>query len=117
MQPGFIQPDLLVGRLPQCSDLLLLAPGGKGLLLHPQGNELFEAFGLGVAEASLPFRHSTPGGAKPLGQAHLAQADGGAQRQHQLSEGVVSLTVHMSLHERSPFCVTRRSEMLCSDVK
>jgi hypothetical protein len=32
----------------------------------------------------------------------LRQADGGAQRQHQLTKGIVSLTVHMSLHERSP---------------
>src|SRR2546422_625254 len=36
------------------------------------------------------------------GWARRTQADGGAQRQHQLSEGIVSLTVHMSLHERSP---------------
>ena len=102
MQPGVIQQHLLVCRLPQRADLLLLAPSGKRLLLHPQGNELFEAFRLGVAEAPLPLCYGAPGGAKPLGQARLGQADGGAQRQHQLSEGVVSLTVHMSLHERSP---------------
>ena len=102
MQPGVIQQHLLVGRLPQRADLLLLAPGGKGLLVHPQGNELFEALGFGVAQATFPICDGAPGGAKPLGQACLAQADGGAQRQHQLSEGVVSLTVHMSLHERSP---------------
>jgi hypothetical protein len=104
-------------RFPERADLRLLAPGTKGLLLHPQGNELFEAFRPGVAETSLPFRHRAPGGAKPLGQARLGQANGGAQRQHQLSEGIVSLTVHMSLHRRCPFCVTQRSEILCSDVK
>jgi hypothetical protein len=42
----------------------------------------------------------------------LRQADGGAQRQHQLTEGIVTLTVRVSLHERSPFCVTRRSDTL-----
>src|SRR6266567_3875577 len=85
-----------------CAALLLLAPGGKGLLVHPQGNELFEAFGFRVAQAPFPLCDGAPGGAKPLGQACLGQPDGGAQRQHQLSEGIVSLTVHMSLHERSP---------------
>ena len=101
-QPGVIEQHLLVRGLPQRADLLLLAPGGKGLLLHPQGNQLFEAFGFRVAEAPLPLCDGAPGGAKPLGQACLRQPDGGAQRQHQLSEGIVSLTVHVSLHERSP---------------
>ena len=91
-----------MGRLPQRTDLLLLAPGGKRVLLHAQGDELFEALGLGVAQAPFPICDGVTGGAKPLGQARLREADGGAQRQHQLSEGVVSLTVHMSLHERSP---------------
>ncbi len=102
MQPGVIQQHLLVGCLPQRADLLLLAPSGKRLLLHPQDNELFEALGFGVAQAPFPLCDAAPGRAKPLGQACLGQADGGAQRQHQLGEGVVSLTVHMSLHERSP---------------
>jgi len=64
----------------------------------------------GVAEACLPLRHGAPGGAKPVSQCHLRQADVGAQRQHHLSEGIVSLSVRVSLHERFPFCVTRRSE-------
>ncbi|HEX6481102.1 MAG TPA: hypothetical protein VF043_19865 [Ktedonobacteraceae bacterium] len=101
-QPILIEQHLLVGRLPQRADLLLLAPGSKRLLLHPQGDELFEALGLGVAQAPFPICDGVTGGAQPLGQAHLGQADGGAQRQHQLSEGIVSLPVHMSLHERSP---------------
>ncbi len=116
-QPGVIQQHLLVRRLPERADLLLLAPGGKGLLLHPQFDELFEALGFGVAEAGLPLRHGAPGDAQPLTQPRLRQADGGAQCQHHLAEGIVSLTVRVSLHGRSPFCVTRRSEILCSDVK
>ena len=99
MEPCFIQQHLLARRLPEGADLLFLTPGGKSQLLHPQGNELFEAFCFGVAEASLPFRHGAPGDAKPLGQASLGQADGGAQRQHQLTEGIVSLSVRVSLHE------------------
>jgi hypothetical protein len=110
MEPGLIQQHLLVCRTPQRADFLFLAPGGKGGGSHPQGDELFEAFGLGIAEASLPLRHRAPGDAEGLGQPRLRQADGGAQRQHQLTKGIVSLTVHMSLHERSPFCVTWRSK-------
>ncbi len=101
-QPGVIEQHLLVRGPPQRADLLLLTPGDKGLLLHSQGNQLFEAFSFRVAETSLPTCHRAPGGTKLLGQAHLRQADGGAQRQHQLSEGIVSLAVHMSLHDRSP---------------
>ena len=77
-QPGFIQQHLLVRHLPKRADLLLLAPGGKALLLHPQGNQLFEAFRFGVAEAGLPLRHGAPGDAQPLTQPRLRQADGGA---------------------------------------
>src|SRR5947209_5662842 len=35
-KPGFIQQHLLACRKPEYADLLFLAPGGKGLLLHPQ---------------------------------------------------------------------------------
>src|SRR5439155_10477924 len=54
LQPRLIQQHLLVRRLPEHADLLGLTPGGKGLLLHPRGNELFEAFSYGVAAACLP---------------------------------------------------------------
>ena len=41
-EPGFIEQHLLTSRLPERADLLGLATDEKGLLLHPQGNELFE---------------------------------------------------------------------------
>src|SRR2546428_7473959 len=53
MQPGFIQQHLLMGRLPQGADLLFLAPGRKGLLLHCQDNELFEVLGFWITTAGL----------------------------------------------------------------
>ena len=117
MEPGFIQQHLLVRRTPERADLLFLAPGGKGLLLHPQLDELFEAFSFGVSATGLPLCYGAPGDTKPIGQSCLRQADAGAQRQHHLSERIVSLSVRVALHERFPFCVTQRSEMLCSDVK
>ena len=112
MEPGFIQQHLLMGRTPERADLLSLAPGGKDLQLHPQLDELSEALGFGVTATGLPLRHGAPGDTQPLGQSCLRQADGGAQRQHHLSEGIVSLSVRVALHERFPFCVTRRSDTL-----
>src|SRR5215469_75487 len=109
MEPGFIQQHPLMRRTPERADLLGLAPGGKDLQLDPQLDEPLEAFGFGVAEASLPLCHRAPGDAKPLGQSCLRQADGGAQCQHQLTEGIVALTVRVSVHERSPFSMTQRS--------
>ena len=99
-------------RTPERADLLLLAPGGKRVLLHPQGNELFEAFGFGVAQAPFPLRHGAPGDTQQLTQSRLAQADGGAQPLDEETKGIVSLLVRVALHERSPFCVTRRSDTL-----
>ena len=78
------------------------APGWKRGGSHAHGNQLFEPLGFGVAQAPFPICHHVAGGAQPLGQAHLREADGGAQRQHQLAEGIVALPVDMSLHERSP---------------
>ena len=111
-QPVLIQQHLLARRLPERADLLFLAPGGKGVLLHAQRDERFEAFGFGVAEAPLPLRHGAPGDPEGLGQPRLRQPEVGAQRQHQLPEGIVSLTVRVALHERPPFRVTRRSVTL-----
>ena len=71
VEPGFIQQYLLVRRTPERADLLFLVPGGKGRGSHPQGNELFEAFSFGVAEACLPLCHRAPGNAKPVGQSGL----------------------------------------------
>ena len=101
-QPGFIQQHLLVRRLPQRADLLLLTPGGKGLLLHCQGNELFEVVGFGITTAGLPAGDGAPVDMQHLRQAGLGQADPHAQAQHQLAEGIVSLMVRESLHERPP---------------
>jgi len=101
-QPGVIQQHLLVRRLPQRADLLFLAPGGKRLLLHPQGNELFEAFGFGITTAGLPAGDGAPVDMQHLRQAGLGQAETHPQGQHQLAEGIVSLAVRVSLHERSP---------------
>ncbi len=56
-EPQFIQQNLLMGRFPECADLLGLAPGGKGLLLYPQRDETFEVVGFGISAASLPIRH------------------------------------------------------------
>src|SRR6266516_3676677 len=112
MQPALIQQYLPVRRLPERTDLLFVTPGGEGLLLHPQFDELFEAFGLWIAEATLPLRHGASGDAKPVGQPRLRQADAGAQRQHQLAEGIVSLSIGKSLHRRSPFRVTLRIKAL-----
>src|SRR5690349_2965594 len=91
MKPRSIQQHLLVRGTPERTNLLGLTPGGKGLLLHPQLDELFEAFSFGVTAASLPLRQCTPGDAKPLGQSCLCQADGRPQSQHHLAEGIVSL--------------------------
>src|SRR5712691_5662409 len=102
MQPGFIQQQLLMGRTPERTDLLFVTPGGEGLLLHPQLDELFEAFGLWIAEATLPLRHGASGDAKHVGQPRLRQADAGAQSQYELTECIVALAVRVSVHERSP---------------
>ena len=96
--------------MPERADLLGLTAGGKDLQLHPQLDELLEALGFGVATTGLPLRYCPPGDPELVGQTSLRQADSGAQGQHQLREGIVSLMVHMSLHERSRFCVTRRSD-------
>ncbi len=53
-EPLFIQQHFLVRRLPQRADLLFLAPGSKGLLLHTERNEAFEVLGLRIAAARLP---------------------------------------------------------------
>jgi len=102
MEPALIQQHLLVCRVPESADLLFLAPGGKGFLLGGKRQQRFEVVGLGIGTASLPLGHRSPGDTKLPGQASLGQADGGAQRLHQLTEGIISLTVGGAFHERSP---------------
>ena len=88
-------------RSPQCADLLFLAPGHKGLLLHPQRNEVSEAFGFGITAARLPAEHRSPGDPEEAGQFHLREIHRCAQRDDGLSEGVVTLSVGMSPHRRA----------------
>ncbi len=117
LKPPLIEQHLLMCSAPERADLLFLAPGEKGLLLYPQLDELFEAFSFGIAAARLPLRYCAPGDTKLVGQSSLCQADGGAQRQYHLTEGIVMLTARVSLHERSPFSVTHRSDSHWSNVK
>ncbi len=109
-EPGFIEQQLLMGRVPEGADLLSLAPSRKGLLLYPQREEAFEVVGFGIRAARLPFRYRAPGDPQQISQTCLCQADGRAQREHGLTEGILSLTVPGGfLHRCSPFCVTRGS--------
>ena len=109
-EPRLIQPHLLVRRSPERTDLLDLAPARKGLLLHPQRNDLFEVFGFRITSACLPLRHRAPGDPQQVGQSRLGQANARPQCEHHLTEGIVSLTVGVSLHRRSPFHLTHQSE-------
>ncbi len=90
-EPWLIEQHLLARRFPEGTDLLGFAPGRKGLVLDGQGYELFEALGLGITAAGLPLPHRAAGDAQVLGQARLRQPDGGAQAQHGLTKGIVSL--------------------------
>jgi len=54
---------------------------------------------------------------KPLGQSCLCQADVRSQRQNQLTEGIVSLTIRGPFHKRSSFRVTHSMKQIGSDVK
>src|SRR5262249_46958123 len=109
-KPRFIEQHLLMGRLPEGTDLLCHASGRKSLLLDGQGNERFEVLGFGIIETSLPFPHRFAGDAKPLGQARLRQPGPGAQGQDGLSKGVVSVTVEGFLHGRSPCACPRQTQ-------
>ncbi len=110
MQPQFTQQDLLMGCLPEGADLLGLATGGKGLLLHTQCKECFEVVGLRISASCLPFRYCAPGDPKHGSQARLRQADVRPQRQYHLAECIIALIVSGPLHGRSPFRVTHLSE-------
>ncbi len=92
-EPRLIEQRLLARRFPEGANLLFLTPGRQGLLLDGQGKELFEVLGLGITAAGLPLAHRAAGDAQVLGQARLRQPDGGAQGQHLLAKGIVSLPV------------------------
>src|SRR5713226_5411565 len=117
MEPQLIEQHSLPRSLPQRLDLFFLPAHGKGLVLDTECNEAFEAIHLGITEASLPLHHRSPGNPQPLAQARLCQPDACAQREHQLPEGIVSLSIRRCLHGRSPFRVTHRSAPLRSDEK
>ena len=90
-----------MGRLPESTNFLCLAPGRKGLLFDGEDHELFQVFRLGIGETAFPVAHSTAGDAKHIGQCGLRQTDLGAHGQDGLSKGVVSIAVEISLHGRS----------------
>ncbi len=46
-EPRLIKEHLLMRRSPQCADLLFLAPGHKGLLLHPSAMKYLRLSALG----------------------------------------------------------------------
>src|SRR5713226_2623465 len=117
MEPQLIEQHSLPRSLPQRLDLFFLPAHGKGLVLDTECNEAFEAIHLGITEASLPLHHRSPGNPQPLAQARLCQPDACAQREHQLPEGIVSLSIRRCLHGRSPFRVTHRSAPPRSDEK
>jgi hypothetical protein len=75
-EPGLIEEHLLVRRLPQGTDLLFLAPGGKGLLPHTQGQQRFEMFSFGITLACLPPSDRFARDAQVFGQTRLRQANG-----------------------------------------
>src|SRR5258708_32540903 len=101
-EPRLIEQHLLMRRLPEGTDLLFLAPGGKSLLLDGQGNKRFEMLDFGIREACFPFPHRFSGDVQELGQFRLRQRDGDAQGQHGLPKGVVALAVRGSFHGRFP---------------
>ena len=59
-EPLLIEPHLLASRFPEGTDLLGLALGRKGLLLHTQHSEVFEVVGFGITAACLPVPHRLP---------------------------------------------------------
>ena len=59
-EPLLIEQHFLVSCLPEQMDLFRLAPSRKGLLLHPDFDELFEVFGFRITAASLPFAYRSP---------------------------------------------------------
>jgi hypothetical protein len=117
VQPQLIEQHLLVRRTPERPDLLGLAPGCKGLLVHTQGKKLLEMLGFGITLADLPPSNRVAGDLKPLSQSGLGQPDRHAQRQHELTEGIIALTIGGSLHGPSPFRMSQRSKAMPSDDK
>ena len=115
LEPRFIQQHLLVCRVPERTDLLGPAPASKGLLLDTQPNAGLEMLGCGVTAASFPRGHRMPRDAKKLRQFCLGQPDPCPQRQHQLTESIVWLSIPGSLHEPSPFRPSHPSHAMQRD--
>jgi hypothetical protein len=92
-EPRLIEEHLLVSRFPETADFLSFASDGKSLPLYPEFNELFKMVGFGITAACLPLHDRSPGNAKEIGQAPLGQTHGRSEREHGLTEGIVSLTV------------------------
>ena len=107
-QPQLIQEHLLMRCMPERPDLLGLAPGGKDSLPQTQGNEGFEMLGFGITLADLPPPDRVAGDPEMVSQSGLGQPGRHAQRQHELPEGRVLLSIRRFLHESSPFRTTTR---------
>ena len=91
-----------MGCFPQGADLLFLPPWCKDVLLHTQPNQVLEVFRFGIVVADLPLADGTAGDPQQVGQACLGQAHAGAQLEHDLSKGIVALTIGVPRHRRPP---------------
>jgi hypothetical protein len=116
LEPPLIEQHFLVRRTPERTDLLGLAPGRKDPKLDPQHDELFEMRAGRIIAAQFPGAHGATGDPKLLGQARLRQTHLGAQRQHQLPEGIVSFTIKGSLHEQVSFLASPTSVNPCETM-
>ena len=105
-EPGLIEEHPLMGHFPQGADLLFLPPWRKDVLLHTHRNKVLEMLLFGIVAASLPLGDRASRDSKQIGQAGLRQADAGAQRQHRLPKGIVTLTIGVPRHRR-PLCLPR----------
>ena len=54
LEPRLIERHLLMRNLPESTDLLLFAPGRKGVLPDGESQQCFEMLGLGITAAGLP---------------------------------------------------------------
>src|SRR2546421_6019902 len=63
-------------------------------------------FLFGIVAASLPLGDRASRDPQQRGQSDLRQADAGAQRQHRLPKGIVTLTIGVPRHRR-PLCLPR----------
>src|SRR5581483_8416855 len=92
-----------MSRTPKSSDLLLLTPRLKPLLLKDQPDKGFEMVGLGIRLPGLPSSDSFACNAQQGRQPLLSQPDAGAQGQHPLTEVIIAFSVQGQRHKQTPF--------------